>query len=180
MSLVRIVKLRVAAGTAKPGPAIGQALGPLGVNMAEFCKQFNETSISDGWIRDTPLAVRLSAMSDRSFTFTIRSPSTPYLIKKVLGITKGPAKASVDKPTAYISPEMVYEIAKIKIKDDFAANMSLEALCHCVIGTCRSMGVQVREDETDWDAIPSTPDADADVKGTATATPAKKKSKGKA
>jgi large subunit ribosomal protein L11 len=148
MSVVRIVKLRVSAGIAKPGPAIGQALGPLGVNMAEFCKQFNDKSISDGWIKETPLAVRLSAMSDRSFKFTIRSPPTPYLIKQVLGMTKGPSKSSADVATAYITPEMVYEIAKLKMNDEFAANMSLEGLCHCVIGTCRSMGIQVKEDDS--------------------------------
>lgn len=148
MSLLRIVKLRVSAGIAKPGPAIGQALGPLGVNMAEFCKQFNDKSISDGWLKETPLAVRLSAMSDRSFTFTIRSPPTPFLIKQVLGITKGPAKPSADKVTAYITPEMIYAIAQLKMKDDFAANMSLEGLCHCIIGTCRTMGIQVKEDDS--------------------------------
>ena len=67
MSFVRFVNLRVPAGAARPGPAIGQALGPLGINMAEFCKRFNEESDKLGYEKDTLLRVQLSANSDRSF-----------------------------------------------------------------------------------------------------------------
>jgi len=80
----------VPARAARPGPAIGQALGPLGVNMAEFCKQFNAKAESIGYVRDTPLSVNLSAFSDRSFTFDIRSPPTSHLIKKAAGLKNGP------------------------------------------------------------------------------------------
>jgi large subunit ribosomal protein L11 len=144
MSFVRFVKLRVPAGSAKPGPAIGQALGPLGINMAEFCKQFNEKTV-DVYEKDVPLSVRLSAMSDRSFTFQVKTPPTTYLIKRVLGMDKGPSSPNPDTPVAYITPEAVYEIAKIKQLDEMRKHLPLEGIARSVVGTCRSMGVQVRE-----------------------------------
>lgn len=144
MSLVRYVFLKVPAGAAKPGPSIGQALGPLGINMAEFCKQFNEKS-DTMYKRDVPLAVRLHALSDRSFKFDIRSPPVSYLIKQVCGIDKGPSNPSIDSPTAYITPEAVYEIAKIKHQDDHLWHLPLESIARSVVGTARTLGVQVRE-----------------------------------
>ena len=117
MSFVRFVKLNVPAGNAKPGPAIGQSLGPLGINMADFCKQFNEKT-ENVYKKDVPLGVRLHAMSDRTFTFDVRSPSTSWLIKQVVGLEKGPSNPDPVSPAAFISPEAVYEIAKIKHGDD--------------------------------------------------------------
>ena len=147
MSFVRHVKLRVPAGTARPGPAIGQALGPLGINMAEFCKQFNDKS-EQLYEKDTPVSVRLSAMSDRTFSFNIRSPPTSYLIKQACGITKGPNSPNAsENPAGFITPEAVYEIAKIKQKDDMRWHIPLDSVARSVIGTARSMGVQVRESE---------------------------------
>jgi large subunit ribosomal protein L11 len=145
MSLVRIVKLRVPCGTAKPGPAIGQALGPLGVNMAEFCKQFNEKS-QQTYKKELVLNVCIHVKSDRSFTLDVRSPPVTSLIKRVVGMTKGPADPT--NPVAYITPEAVYEIAKIKQQDDHLWHLPLEGLARSVVGTCKSMGVQVREDES--------------------------------
>jgi len=144
MSLVRIVKLRVPAGNARPGPAIGQALGPLGINMAEFCKQFNERT-EPVYKKEIELQVRLSAMSDRTFTFHVRSPSTPYLIKRVAGLEKGPSEPTPENPVAYITPEAVYEIAKIKQQDDHLWHLPLEGIARSVVGTARTMGVGVRE-----------------------------------
>lgn len=90
VSLVRKVRLRVGAGVAKPGPAIGQALGPLGLNMAEFCKQFNEkTKLYE---KDTPIPVDLSAFSNRSFTFVVKSPPTSWFLKKCAGVELGSAR----------------------------------------------------------------------------------------
>ena len=144
MSFVRFVKLRVPAGSAKPGPAIGQALGPLGINMAEFCKQFNEQT-AEVYEKDVPLSVRLSAMSDRSFKFQIKTPPTTFLIKRVVGMDKGPSRPAPDVPVAYITPEAVYEIARIKKLDEMRKHLPLEGIARSVVGTCRSMGVQVRE-----------------------------------
>uniref|UniRef100_A0A7S1ZMN8 Large ribosomal subunit protein uL11m n=1 Tax=Trieres chinensis TaxID=1514140 RepID=A0A7S1ZMN8_TRICV len=147
MSLVRYVKLRVPAGTARPGPAIGQALGPLGINMAEFCKQFNDASEKLGYEKETPLRVKLSALSDRSFTFKVRSPPTSWLIKKAVGFDKGPGQPDPEKAFAYISPEAVCEIAKVKQKDDHVWHLPLESVARSVMGTAKSMGVKVREVE---------------------------------
>jgi len=144
MSFVRYVKLRCPAGSARPGPAIGQALGPLGINMAEFCKQFNERT-EPVYEKDILLSVRLSAMSDRSFSFEVRSPPTSYLIKRVVGLDKGPASPNPESPAAFITPEAVYEIAKIKQQDDIRWHLPLEGIARSVVGTCRSMGIEVRE-----------------------------------
>ena len=146
MSFVRYVKLRCIAGNARPGPAIGQALGPLGINMADFCKQFNERTESV-YNNDVLLSVRLSAMSDRSFSFEVRSPPTSFLIKRAVGIDKGPDMPNLEKPHGYITPEAVYEIAKIKQQDDMRWHLPLEGIARSVVGTCRSMGIKVREAE---------------------------------
>jgi large subunit ribosomal protein L11 len=146
MSFVRHVKLRVPAGNAKPGPSIGQALGPLGINMADFCRQFNERS-EPMFEKDVPLTVQLTALSDRSFTFSVRSPPTSYIIKRVVGMDKGPSNNSPENPVAFISPEAVYEIAKIKQRDEMRWHLPLEGIARSVVGTAKSMGVHVREVE---------------------------------
>ncbi|KAL3792590.1 hypothetical protein HJC23_005560 [Cyclotella cryptica] len=148
MSFLRHVKLRVPSGSARPGPAIGQALGPLGINMAEFCKQFNEKTESM-YEKGTPLGVRLSAFSDRSFKFDVRSPPTSYLILKAAGMEKGPAQPSPERASGYITPEAVYEIARLKQKDEMRWHLPLEGVARSVVGTARSMGVQVREAQDD-------------------------------
>ena len=117
-----------------------------GINMAEFCKQFNERTESV-YEKDILLSIRLSAMSDRSFTFDVRSPPTSYLIKRVVGLDKGPAQPNPDAPVAYISPEAVYEIAKIKQQDEMRWHLPLEGIARSVVGTCGTMGVAVREVE---------------------------------
>lgn len=144
MSFLRHVKLRVPSGAARPGPAIGQALGPLGINMAEFCKQFNEAS-ENLYEKGTPVGVRLSAFSDRTFKFDVRSPPTSYLILKAAGMAKGPAQPSPERPSGYITPEAVYEIAKMKQKDEMRWHLPLEGIARSVVGTARSIGVRVRE-----------------------------------
>mmetsp|Transcript_24709 Transcript_24709/g.69364 ORF Transcript_24709/g.69364 Transcript_24709/m.69364 type:complete len:154 (-) Transcript_24709:222-683(-) len=144
MSLVRVVKLRVPTAAAKPGPSIGQALGPLGINMAQFCKDFNEKS--EGLFeRDTPVTVHLNALSDRTYTFDIRSPPTSWLIRRAVGMDNGPTSPNArTRPVGFITPEAVFEIAKIKHKDENRWHLSLEGVAKSVIGTARSMGVQVR------------------------------------
>jgi large subunit ribosomal protein L11 len=146
MSFVRFVNLRVPAGSAKPGPAIGQALGPLGINMADFTRQFNEKS-ETMYKKDVALGVRLHAMADRSFTFDIRSPPVTYLVKRVCGMDKGPSSPSPESPVALITPEAIYEIAKVKQQDDHMWHLPLEGIARSVVGTCKSMGVHVREEE---------------------------------
>ena len=144
MSLVRAVRLRVPAAAARPGPAIGQALGPLGVNMAQFCKEFNEKSEAL-YERDTPLRVELRAMSDRTFEFDIRSPPTSWLVRRAAGVAKGPTSPNPDEAFGYITPEMVFEIAKLKQRDNNRWHIPLRSVARSVIGTAKSMGIRVRE-----------------------------------
>ena len=144
MSLVRMVRLRVPAAAAKPGPSIGQALGPLGINMPEFCKQFNERT-EPLYERDTPLSVSLSAMSDRSFKFVVKSPPTSYLLKKAAGLTQGAVASNPSKPMAFVSPEIIFEIAKVKQQDDQLWHLPLESIARSVIGTAKSIGIGVKE-----------------------------------
>ena len=142
------MRLLVGAGAAKPGPAIGQTLGPLGVNMAEFCKQFNAET-EKIYKKETPVTVFLSAMSDRSFTFNVRTPPTSYLIKRAAGMEKGSGRANINNPSGYITPEAVYEIAKIKQMDGHLSSLPLRSIARSVVGTCRSLGVVVREAESE-------------------------------
>ena len=147
MSFVRAVKLRVPACAARPGPAIGQALGPLGINMAEFCKQFNDKTESLGYKKDIPLSVTLNALSDRTFTFDVKTPPTSYLLKKAAGIEKGPNSPNAEiSPHAFVTPEMIYEIAAVKIKDEGRWHLPLEGVAKSVLGTAKSMGIKVREE----------------------------------
>ena len=147
MSFVRSVKLRVPSCAARPGPAIGQALGPLDINMAEFCKKFNEKTEDMGFVRDIPLPVTLNAFSDRTFTFDVKSPPTSYLLKKAAGMGKGPESPNSETPSGFVTPEMIYEIASVKIKDEGRWHLPLEGVAKSVIGTAKSMGIQVRESE---------------------------------
>ena len=87
-------RLRVPAGVAKPSPAIGQALGPLGVNMMEFCRQFNART--DSYKPEVPLRVKVIAKEDRSFEFNIAAPPTTWFLKQAAGIKKGANQPGID------------------------------------------------------------------------------------
>lgn len=100
-----------------------------------------------GYEKELPLAVQLKAMTDRSFTFEVRSPPTAFLIKRVIGMEKGPTNPTPESASGYISPEAIYEIAKIKQQDGMRWHLPLEGIARSVAGTARSMGVQVREAE---------------------------------
>ena len=132
------VKLQVPAGAANPSPPIGPALGQQGVNIMEFCKQFNAQTqkIEKG----LPIPVVITVYSDRSFTFVMKTPPAAVLIRKAIGIEKGsgtPNTAKVGK----ISRKQLEDIAKLKTPDLTAAD--LEAAVRTISGTARSMGVDV-------------------------------------
>jgi len=121
--------------------------GPPSRTLPEFCKQFNERS-EQIYQKDTPLSVQLNAMSDRSFTFDIRSPPTSYLILKAAGLKQGASEPSPDSPLiGYITPEHVYEIARMKQQDDLRWHLPLEGIAQSVVGTAKSMGVGIREEK---------------------------------
>ena len=132
------VKLQVPAGQANPSPPIGPALGQQGVNIMEFCKQFNAQT--QQLEKGLPIPVVITVYSDRSFTFIMKTPPASVLIRKSIGIEKGsgtPNTAKVGK----ISRKQLEEIAKTKTPDLTAAN--LDAAVRTIAGSARSMGVDV-------------------------------------
>jgi large subunit ribosomal protein L11 len=132
------VKLQVPAGQANPSPPIGPALGQQGVNIMEFCKQFNAQTQS--LEKGLPIPVVITVYSDRSFTFIMKTPPASVLIRKAIGIEKGsgtPNSAKVGR----ISRKQLEDIAKTKTPDLTAAD--LDAAVRTIAGSARSMGVDV-------------------------------------
>ena len=137
--ITAVVKLQLPAAKATPGPPVGSTLGPYGINIPGFTKEFNaKTSNQDGLI----IPVVITIYQDRSFTFILKTPPVPVLIKKACGIESGSATPNKTK-VAKLTKAQVEEIAKTKMVDTNAA--SLEACMSMVAGTARSMGVTVEE-----------------------------------
>jgi large subunit ribosomal protein L11 len=134
------IKLQVPAGKANPSPPIGPALGQRGLNIMEFCKAFNAKT--QDLEAGMPIPVVITAYSDRSFTFVTKTPPNTYFLKKAAGLDKGsqtPGKANVGKVTM----SQVRDIAQKKMAD-LNAN-DIEAASQMIIGSARSMGLQVVE-----------------------------------
>lgn len=132
-----IIKLQIAAGAANPAPPVGPALGQHGVNIQEFCRQFNDSTKE---MTGDIIPAEITIFGDRSFTFKLKTPPTSALIKKAAGLEKGsgdPLKTKVGK----ISKEDVKKIAERKMVDLNTDN--LEAAMKIVEGTARSMGITV-------------------------------------
>lgn len=134
-----VVKLQLPAGKATPGPPVGSTLGPYGINIPGFTKDFNSrTAVPE--LEGLIVPVVLSIYQDRSFTFELKTPPAAVLIKKACNIVSGSGTPNKDK-VAKITKAQVEEIAKKKMNDLNAA--SLEAAAKMVAGTARSMGVTV-------------------------------------
>lgn len=137
--ITAVVKLQLPAGKATPGPPVGSALGPHGINIPGFTKEFNaKTAQQDGLI----IPVVITIYQDRSFTFVLKTPPAPVLIKKALGLDTAsatPNKVKVGK----LTKAQVEEIAKTKMPD-LNCN-TLESAVSMIKGTARSMGVTVEE-----------------------------------
>jgi len=132
------IKLQIEAGKANPSPPVGPALGQHGVNIMDFCKQFNaKTQDKAGYI----IPVIIDVYEDRSFTFVLKSPPAPVLIKKAINLAKGSAAPNKDK-VGEITQAQLEEIAKIKMNDLNAT--SLESAVNMIKGSCRAMGVTVK------------------------------------
>ena len=132
------IKLQIPAGQANPSPPVGPALGQQGVNIMEFCKQFNAQT--QKLEKGLPIPVVITVYTDRSFTFIMKTPPAAVLIRKAIGIEKGsgtPNTAKVGK----ISRKQLEEVAKMKQPDLTAAD--LEAAVRTIAGSARSMGVDV-------------------------------------
>ncbi|MDR1728501.1 MAG: 50S ribosomal protein L11 [Acidobacteriota bacterium] len=135
--IVANIKLQVAAGKATPAPPVGSALGPHGLNIMDFCKAFNaKTAKQDGLI----IPVVVTVYSDRSYSFVTKTPPAAILLKKAAGIAKGSGEPNKNK-VAKVSMKDVKEIAQLKMPDLNASD--LDAAVRIVMGTARSMGVEV-------------------------------------
>jgi large subunit ribosomal protein L11 len=133
------IKLQVKAGQANPAPPVGPALGSKGVNIMQFCTQFNEQT------RDrmgTVLPVVITVYQDRSFTFEVKSPPAPVLLLKAVKKEKGSAN-SIENKIGTVTRAQLEEIAKAKVAD--LNSNSLDSACSMVAGTARSMGIEVIE-----------------------------------
>lgn len=139
-SVKGIARLLLPAGKAAPSPAIGQSLGPLGLNMMEFCKDFNART---GGVRENvPIPVRLTAFTNRTFVYTTAGPPTTWLLKRVAGVEKGSGKPGKDS-AGYVTVKEVYEIARVKQGDEAMHGIPLESIAKSVCATARTCGLQV-------------------------------------
>ena len=132
------VKLQVPAGQANPSPPIGPALGQQGVNIMEFCKQFNAQT--QQLEKGLPIPVVITVFSDKSFTMELKTPPTSILLMKAVGADKGSPKPNKDK-IGKLPASKVVEIAKQKLQD--LNTEDLEAAVRSVRGTARSMGIEI-------------------------------------
>lgn len=133
------IKLQIPAGKATPAPPVGPALGQHGVNIMQFCKEFNaKTADQPGMI----IPVVITVYSDRSYSFITKTPPAAVLLKKAAGIASGSGEPNVNK-VATIKSEQVREIATLKMADLNAA--SVESAMRMIAGTARSMGILIEE-----------------------------------
>ena len=132
------IKLQIPAGKANPAPPVGPSLGQHGVNIMEFCKQFNAKTQKEG---DSIIPVVITVYKDRSFTFVLKTPPASDLLKKAVGVIKGSGVPHKDK-VGTITKAQLKEIAQKKMADLNAAD--LEGAMNIVAGTARSMGIAVQ------------------------------------
>ena len=137
--ITAVVKLQLPAGKATPGPPVGSTLGPHGINIAGFTKEFNEKTAKDAGLI---IPVVITIYQDHSFTFILKTPPAPVLIKKACGLTSGSAVPNRTK-VATLTKAQLQEIATQKVPDLNAANV--ESAMRMIAGTARSMGVLVEE-----------------------------------
>ncbi len=133
------IKLQIPAGKANPAPPVGPALGQHGVNIMDFCKQFNAKTQKMG---DTVVPVIIEVFQDRSFTFITKSPPVSVLLKKAVGIESGSKMPQKDK-VGKVGMDKIKEIAKLKLPD--LNGLELESAMSQVTGTAKSMGLEVEQ-----------------------------------
>ena len=134
-----IIKLQIPAGQANPAPPVGPALGQQGINIMQFCKEYNDrTSSQTGSI----VPVEITVFEDRSFTFITKTSPATDLLKKAIGVEKGSGSTGHEE-VGTLSRDQLREIAQIKVKD-LSAN-SIEEAEKIIAGTARSMGIKVEQ-----------------------------------
>jgi large subunit ribosomal protein L11 len=135
--VVAVVKLQIPAGKATPAPPVGPALGQHGVNIMEFCKQYNQRTAS---MEGTIIPVEVTIYSDRSFTFVTKSPPASVLLRQAAGVEKGSGEPNRTK-VGRVTRAQIREIARVKLPD--LNTTDLEAAARMIEGTARSMGIEV-------------------------------------
>lgn len=131
------IKLQVAGGQANPAPPVGPALGAKGVNIMQFCQQFNEQTKE---MQGTKVPVVITVYNDRTFSFIVKSPPAPVLLLKAAKLAKG-SPNSIETKVGKVSVEQLEDIAKVKM-NDLNAN-TLDSAVSMIAGTARSMGIEV-------------------------------------
>lgn len=137
LEITAFIKLQIPAGKANPAPPVGPALGSKGVNIMEFCKQFNDKTKELG---GNVIPVVITVYSDRSFTFILKQPPVSQLLKNYCKLEKGSDRPNTNK-VAKITREQAKEVAKMKLQD--LNTSDLEAATNVVLGTARSMGIEL-------------------------------------
>jgi large subunit ribosomal protein L11 len=137
--VVAVVKLQLEAGKANPAPPVGPALGQHGVNIMQFCKEYNaRTQNQAGMI----VPVEITIYQDRSFTFVTKTPPAKDLLLKAAGVAKGSARPNIDK-VGSVTRAQLREIAELKMKDLNATD--IEGAMRMIEGTARSMGISIKD-----------------------------------
>ena len=134
------VKLQVPAGQASPSPPIGPALGQAGLNIMDFCKDFN--SKTESLDKGMPCPVVITVFQDKSFEFIVKKPPASFYIKKEVNLKKGSGQTGIAEPVATITKEQLIKIANEKMPD--LNTSDLEAASKIIAGTARSMGIEVK------------------------------------
>ena len=137
--ITHVVKLQIQAGKANPAPPVGPALGPTGINIMQFCKDFNEKTAKDAGMI---FPVVLTVYADKTFEYVLKTPPAAVLLKQATKIDKGSARPHKDK-VAKVTRAQVEEIANIKMRDLNAS--SLDSAVSMIKGTARSMGIVVED-----------------------------------
>ncbi|MFW0884500.1 50S ribosomal protein L11 [Candidatus Acidulodesulfobacterium sp. H_13] len=134
-----IVKLQITGGKANPAPPVGPALGQRGVNIMEFCKQFNEKTKSQ---EGTIIPVVLTVYTDRSFDFVLKTPPASVLLKQAAGVDKGSSQPNKNK-VATLNRSKIMEVAKVKMPD--LNTDEIESAMRIIEGTAKSIGIDITE-----------------------------------
>jgi large subunit ribosomal protein L11 len=140
-----IAKLIAYAGNAKPNPKMGQALGPLGLNMMQICKEFNERT--SHFRTDMPMRIVLKAYTDRSYNFVVKPPPTSWFLKRCAMIPIGSPTAG-RRYLTHVGVKYIYEIAKIKKElDPDLKNCNLYGICLMIMAQADNMGLEIEKDQ---------------------------------
>ena len=137
--VVKKVKLQIQAGKATPAPPVGTVLGPAGINLQDFCTRYNDATKDK---MGDVLPVEISIYDDRSFDFVVKTPPTPFLVKKFAKIAKGSTKGA-SETVGTLTKDQLREIAEIKLPD--LNCYTVEEAMKIVEGTARNMGIKVSE-----------------------------------